>query len=264
VQPPTLAAALAELQTHLPRIGKNTQGQRSKYADLAEISEELLPMLGELGLSFSAKPTLNDKGEFVLAYVLRHVSGESDPGEYPLGTGTPQDLGSRITYARRYSLQAITGLAPRDGSDDDAQAAEQAARAQRNMPPEVRADGSATEAEQVRMNRGHEPGTERAAAVPADDPWYDQRPADLLPEEKPGSSLPGQRQDIYTAMSKRDITTPDARRDALELLLGRRVAAAKDMSFSEAEMVKAAVKSWDSRTERLLSPLAAERSKADA
>src|SRR5260221_3197505 len=116
------------------------------------------------------------------------------------------------------------------------------------MPRGGRSYGSATEAEQVRMNRGHEPGAERAAAVPADDPWYDQRPADLLPEEKPGSSLPGQRQAIYIAMSKRDITTPDARRDALELLLGRRVAAAKDRLFTEATRGKAAGKSWASLT----------------
>ena len=275
--PPTLAAALAVLQTHLPRVGKAETGEVKgtskdgrpysytyQYADLPAISEELLPMLGELGLSFSSKPTLNAEGKFVLAYILRHVSGESDSGEYPLGGGTPQQLGGLITYARRYSLQAITGLAPRDGSDNDARAAEDAARAQRNHAPEVRADGSATEAEQSRMIRGPEPGTWNSASTDENDPWYDQRPADVLPEELPGSSLPGQRQDIYIAMSKRDITTPDARREAIERLTGRQVNAAKDMSFNEAAMVHAAVKGWDGRTEQLLGPLAAERSKADA
>ena len=67
--PPSLAAALAALQTHLPRVGKAETGEVKgtskdgraysytyQYADLPAISDELLPMLGELGLSFSAKP----------------------------------------------------------------------------------------------------------------------------------------------------------------------------------------------------------------
>jgi ERF superfamily len=276
-QPQTLAAALAALQTVLPRIGKNQTGKvdgvskatgkpfsyNYKYSNLTSVSEALLPLMGSLGLSFSAKPTLSESGQFVLAYRLRHVSGEEDAGEYPLGQGSPQQLGGYITYARRYILLAMTGAAP-DEDDDDAQQAEQAARAQRNAPPETRADGSATDAELMRMTRGHEPGAERAAAVSPDDPWYDQKPGDVLPEEMPRSSLPTQRQDIYIAMSKRDITTPAARKEAIERLIGHEVSEAREMSFNEAEMVKAAVAGWDGRTERLLSPLAAERSKADA
>ena len=271
-KPNSLAAALAILQQHLPRIVKGTEGQagprRYKYADLSAISAELLPVLGALGLSFTTVPTLRDMGgelKFILHCKLRHApSGESDEGFYPLGTGNPQQLGSAISYARRYALNAMTGLAPDDGSDDDAHVAEQAARAQRNAPPEVREDGSATEAEQMRMNRGHEPGTERASGTAPDDPWYDQPPGNVQPEELPESSLPSQRQDIYIAMGKRDIMTPDARREAIERLTGRQIEAAKQMSFNEAAMVLAAVKAWDGRTESLLSPLAAERSKADA
>jgi hypothetical protein len=280
-KPETLAAALAELQQHLPHIGKDSEGKVEgqsktgrafsysyKYADLATVSAALLPEMGKVGLSLTCRPTLvrrdNGTTEFVLEYTLLHISGELQDGEYPLPqSGTPQQIGSAITYARRYVLLAITGAAP-DEDDDDAQSAEQAARAQRNAPPEVRADGSATEAELTRMTRGHEPGAERAAAVPADDPWYDQPPGNVQPEEMPGSSLPSQRQDIYIALGKRDITTLDARRQAMERLTGRSLSAAKDMSFNEAEMVKAAVTGWDGRTERLLSPLAAERSKADA
>src|SRR5260221_7898459 len=171
VQPPTLAAALAQLQTRLPRIGKDSEavmpgknGGRQggyKYAALATISRVLLPVMGELGLAFTTRPTMSvrheGKDEFVLLYQLLHgPSGEDLSGEYPLPqSGTPQSIGSAITYARRYCLLAVTGAAP-DEDDHDAPQAEQAARAQRNMPPEVRADGSATEAEQSRMNRGPE------------------------------------------------------------------------------------------------------------
>lgn len=262
-KPDTLAAALAQLQQHLPRISKSTQGQRGKYADLAEVTRQLLPLLGAHGFSFTCVPTMLD-GQFTLIYTLRWAgSDEKIEGVYPLPSSTPQTMGGAITYARRYCLLAVTGAAP-DEDDDDAQAAEQAARAQRNAPPETREDGSATEAEQMRMNRGREPGAERLNGVPADDSWYDQPPGNVLPEELPASSLPGQRQDIYIAMSKRDILTPEARREAYERLTGRQIEAAKQLSFNEAQMVLAAVKAWDGRTEALLAPLAAERSKADA
>jgi hypothetical protein len=131
----SLAEALAMLQTKLPRIDKaNTAdvvtqkgSYKYTYANLAQISRVLLPALGEVGLSFTTKPTMSG-GQFVLAYRLLHVSGEDDKGEYPLPTGgTPQSMGSAITYARRYCLCAVTGVAP-DDDDDDGAAAESEAR----------------------------------------------------------------------------------------------------------------------------------------
>src|SRR5690606_31859835 len=78
----------------------------------------VLPLLGKHGLSFSARPTLDEAGRFVLAYSLRHESGDSEDGAYPLPTtGTPQQVGSAITYARRYALCAVTGVAADE--DDD-------------------------------------------------------------------------------------------------------------------------------------------------
>ena len=122
-----LASALAAFQLELPRLEKgntaDTGSYKYRYADLADVSSVVLPLLAKHGLSFSAKPTLDD-GRFVLEYVLRHVSGESDGGVYPLPSGTPQQIGSAITYARRYVLGAITGVAP--DADDDGKAAEAA------------------------------------------------------------------------------------------------------------------------------------------
>ena len=133
---PNLAAALAAVQSQLPHIGKdnkaevkNDQGKRLysyAYADLPGVSRLVLPLLAAHGLSFSAKPTLHE-GKFVLEYTLRHASGDADTGYYPLTQqGTPQQQGSAITYARRYALCAVTGIAPDE--DDDGQAAELAHR----------------------------------------------------------------------------------------------------------------------------------------
>jgi hypothetical protein len=119
-----LFQALAKLQAELPKIGKGGTAQYGKYADLADVSKEVLPRLGSLGLAFTAKPTMAD-GSFVLAYSLVHVSGEREDGFYPLpSNGTSQQLGSAITYARRYALCAVTGVAPDE--DDDGAAAQDA------------------------------------------------------------------------------------------------------------------------------------------
>ena len=134
--------ALAELQANLPRITKDLTAKvetrtgssyKYQYADLAQISRELLPLLSKNGLSFSSRPTRRD-GQFVLAYELRHVSGEQIDGEWPLpDRGTPQEIGSAVTYARRYCLCAVTGLAP-DDEDHDAIVAEKAERRRRREP----------------------------------------------------------------------------------------------------------------------------------
>lgn len=127
-----LAKALAAFQAELPTVGKgNTArvegkegkaGYSYKYADLADVTKVVLPQLAKHGLSFSSKPTIDD-GRFVLIYTLRHVSGEEDGGVYPLPVNaTPQATGSAISYARRYALQAMTGVAADE--DDDGQAAQ--------------------------------------------------------------------------------------------------------------------------------------------
>lgn len=129
-QAETLAAGMAAFQADLPRIGKeNTAQVRSdkgnysyRYADLTEVSAVILPLLAKHGMAWFTMPTLNDNGAFVLRYTLSHTSGESQTGNYPLPapSASPQALGSAITYARRYALCAVTGVAPGDDDDDAA------------------------------------------------------------------------------------------------------------------------------------------------
>lgn len=139
-----LATALARFQAEIPHIGKDNLAvvksdkgsYKYTYADLSDISAKVLPLLAKHGLSFSCKPTLFD-GKFVLEYTLRHAAGEKDTGYYPLNAqGTPQQIGSAITYARRYALSAVTGIVPDE--DDDGQAAEQAPPPAPNLADEAR------------------------------------------------------------------------------------------------------------------------------
>lgn len=142
-----LYEALARFQAKLPAVSKGgtAQIQSSKgsysyrYADLADVSQKVLPLLGAVGLAFTSRPTL-DAGQLVLAYSLVHSSGERLDGIYPLaGGGNPQAIGSAITYARRYCLCAVTGVAP-DDDDDDAQAASPTGHAA--QAADAQADGS--------------------------------------------------------------------------------------------------------------------------
>src|SRR5215469_16220707 len=118
-RPGSLAEALTQLQTRLPRITKGETADTGKfsyiYANLSSITATVAPVLAELGLFWTCAPTLRDDGVFVLAYCLSHVSGGESmiQGEYPRPpNGTPQTIGGAITYARRYALCAVLGIAP--------------------------------------------------------------------------------------------------------------------------------------------------------
>jgi ERF superfamily len=129
-----LADALAAFQAEAPTFTKNktatvktkTGGEYSyKYADLGDILPAVRPLLAQHGLSWSAKPSQAETGELTLRYQLAHTSGEKDAGEMPLGVARdcrPQELGSAITYARRYALTAQLNLATEE--DDDGQTAQ--------------------------------------------------------------------------------------------------------------------------------------------
>lgn len=133
-----LFAALAKLQTELPVIAKDSKAKTPQftidYADLAALSQALMPLLGKNGLAFTSFPTLTAEGKFVLAYSLTHEGGGRLDGQYPLTSGNPQAQGSAITYARRYCLCAVTGAAA-GGEDDDGQAAERAYRHSTGQAP---------------------------------------------------------------------------------------------------------------------------------
>jgi len=121
-----LASALHALQQNLPTVAKgntaDTGKYKYKYADLNDVQAAIFPLLGQYGLTWTTAPTLTDRG-FALHYELRHdYSDEAIKGDYHLPAGTPQEIGSAITYARRYALCAVTGLAP-GGDDDDGAAA---------------------------------------------------------------------------------------------------------------------------------------------
>ncbi len=112
----SLAKALSALQGSLENVTKDTQGHGYKYATLAECLKAIRPHLQPNGLSVT-QTTLPGP---MLITTLMHESGEWSRGYLPLHaqggrmTNEMQALGSGITYARRYTLCAIFGLAQED------------------------------------------------------------------------------------------------------------------------------------------------------
>lgn len=91
----------------------------SKYADLSAVLATIGD-LGEFDLCFTQQfiPSENPK-TVTLETVLYHSSGQwiSSVLSTELMKNSPQDIGSAITYFRRYSLVSMFGLAQ---EDDDA------------------------------------------------------------------------------------------------------------------------------------------------
>lgn len=136
-----LAKALAAFQAEMPAVRKtNTANVPTKaggkytytYADLADITQAAMPILTKHGLSFTTAPRNTDTG-YELAATLLHTSGETlDGGALPLRGGTPQEMGSSLTYMRRYLFGCVTGLVTDE--DDDGQIAQTAPPAKRPLP----------------------------------------------------------------------------------------------------------------------------------
>lgn len=118
-----LAEALAKAQAQMENAKKDSVNPhfKSKYADIASVIDAIREPLSKHGLAF-VQYAEEENGIMYLITKLIHSSGEWISGKMKLLI-TKQDmqgLGSAITYARRYGLSAIVGLAQ---DDDDGNAA---------------------------------------------------------------------------------------------------------------------------------------------
>ena len=119
-----LAAALAKAQGQITGALKDSANPffKSKYADLASCWDACRKQLTDNGLSVVQTTEVTD-GHVCVVTTLAHSSGQWMRGYLPVKAKDdgPQAQGSGITYARRYALAAIVGLAQ---IDDDAEAAQ--------------------------------------------------------------------------------------------------------------------------------------------
>ena len=130
--------ALADFQAEkliIPRNGVGHNGTKTyKYATLDDVIQMTRPALEKHHLVFAQLVFQNEHRQTLLKTVL--VCTDDPAGErletiIPLGNATSaQDMGSRITYMRRYALVPILGLSIEEDTDA--------------VPPELSADTQTT------------------------------------------------------------------------------------------------------------------------
>lgn len=116
-------AALAAAQVIMGKALKDTSNPhfKTKYADLSSVMAACLPALNANGIAV-IQPTIDVDGKFFVETILVHVSGDCVKCRVPLliGKNDMQGYGSAVTYARRYGLMSMAGIAPEDDDGNDA------------------------------------------------------------------------------------------------------------------------------------------------
>ena len=118
-----LATALAKAQGEITGALKDSANPffKSKYADLASCWDACREPLSKNGLAIIQSPEINAEG-LTLTTLLIHSTGQwiKNVFRLMLKDDTAQGVGSALTYARRYALTALIGIAQ---VDDDGNAA---------------------------------------------------------------------------------------------------------------------------------------------
>jgi ERF superfamily len=128
-----LAAALAKAQAELVnpeksltatiRSGRAGEGERSfRYAPLASGLDIVRKTLGQHEIATVQTTAIdNVSGMVNLTTMLAHASGEWIASDWPVcpvaETANPQRMGAALTYARRYALFTLVGIAGEDDLD---------------------------------------------------------------------------------------------------------------------------------------------------
>ena len=198
--------AMAEFQKRCPPIRKSktakiatrTGGSYSySYAPLDEILSTIQQLMGELGLSVSWRTRVEGNAIVANCWVAHKLGHHEESGDVVMpfqndGRMNPaQVVGSASTYAKRYALLAILGMAPED--DDDAQGTagrshgEAAPGADERTPMRTRT-GVFTQAEQGNSSRARREeglGSDKVEAeitVPVDPDAFREQSVVLFPE----------------------------------------------------------------------------------
>lgn len=143
-----IATALSKAQSQIKGAKKDADNPffKSTYADLASVWEACRKALSDNELAVAQTTEIHD-GSIVLKTILMHSSGESITGILPVLVGekaTSQQLGSAITYNRRYALAAMVGVAPEDDDGNTASQTEGKTTFKKKiMPPSLKDNATA-------------------------------------------------------------------------------------------------------------------------
>src|SRR3954449_13396512 len=109
---------IATIQSPFPREGDRT----FRYASLASGLDIVRKSLGQHEIATVQTTAIDqDSGQIRLTTLLAHSSGEWISSDWPVcpvsETAAPHRMGAALTYARRYALFALVGIAGEDDLD---------------------------------------------------------------------------------------------------------------------------------------------------
>ena len=120
-----LGKALAQAQGQMKEAIRDAENPffKSSYADLGSVWRACREALSKNGLAIIQTTDDEKEGAITLITTLIHLSGQWIKGYLSLRPikNDPQGVGSALTYARRYALGAMVGIATEE--DDDAEGA---------------------------------------------------------------------------------------------------------------------------------------------
>lgn len=174
-----IASALAKAQSEMGRLVKDKTARVStksgtsysfSYADLATLLDIAKPALSKYGIAIVQAPSVETInlppardgepakiiGRVTLETRLSHDSGEWLESSLTVMAEdvAPQKIGSAITYARRYALSCMIGVASEDDDDGNSAGGNQANIENRAVTPDQKSEHLAKIREQVRDPKG--------------------------------------------------------------------------------------------------------------
>ena len=190
-----LAAALSAAQAVIEGADKgNTNPHfKSKYADLASVWDACRKPLTDNGLS--VVQALGSNGDAVTCTtMLLHKSGQFIRTVFEMTPQqkTPQAAGSCATYLRRYSLQALVGVAPEDDDGNAASSPKFLPRIAAGVANDQTATQKAVVEKSVAVQKAHSSDANPAVVVTFSrkNPEQVKQLAKFLDGKKCGHSLP--------------------------------------------------------------------------
>jgi hypothetical protein len=223
---PELNAALAKAQEEFPAINKEKTAKAGNYsynyASLDAFLNACRPVLAKHGIAL-VQPFEIDGDMPVLLTELRHTSGEVISSRFPLlrRPETDQQLGSTLTYLRRYTLAAMLGVAAEEDVDGDK---EEKAEAK----PAGRKRAAAARSQPPPSSTPLEPSQEQR------DAFY-----------KPQLITDQQRGLLYTLFTQKGITERENQLAFCTQALGRTIGSSKEIGKAEATAVIRQLEEWD-------------------
>lgn len=119
-----MVTALSIAQGAIQNAAKDSANPyfNSSYADLASVRDAVQVPFSANGLSVMQLPSA-EGSKVTITTILAHKSGEWVSSDLTMNAkdASPQAIGSAITYARRYALAAVAGVAPEDDDGEGAQ-----------------------------------------------------------------------------------------------------------------------------------------------